>query len=222
MPGAASDVGFGTWGAPWIASFVCEVATRALKHQWYQKWLVHRRLRPEEFGGRVEVQQLGGATYPFHEDLFSSGVLDVIEEKFGGTHLLPQAYPEGSPVHTAYGSGHATVAGACVTALKWFFDGSAEVIDPVIPDPADPARLIPYVAPPGEGPLTVEGELNKLASNISQGRNIAGVHWRTDANAANTLGEEVAIRMMKELGALASEPFGGMSLTRFDGTTIVI
>ena len=35
--------------------------------------------------------------------------------------LLPMAYTPGSPAHPAYGAGHATVAGACVTILKAFF-----------------------------------------------------------------------------------------------------
>jgi hypothetical protein len=223
LSGSPVDIGFGTFGAPAIATFVCEPATRALKHQWYQKWLVHRRLRPEEFGGHVEVQRLGRATYPFHPDLFASSVLDGsggVEDRFG-SHLLPPAFPEGSPLHTAYGSGHATVAGACVTMLKWFFDESAPIRNPVVPDPNDPTKLIPYVAPSGE-PLTVGGELNKLASNISQARNIAGVHWRTDAVEANKLGEAVAIAMLEEFGGLFNEPYGGFSLTRFDGTTITV
>lgn len=219
MSGAPADIGFGTFGAPAIATLVCEPATRALKHQWYQKWLVHRRLRPEEFGGHVEVQRLGRATYPFHPDLFNSTVLNDIFTKVG-SHLLPVAFPEGSPLHTAYGSGHATVAGACVTMLKWFFDESAIIENPVVPDPADPTKLVSYVAPKGEPPLTVGGELNKIASNISQARNIAGVHWRTDANAANRLGEDVAIAMLDELGGLFNEPYAGFSVTRFDGTTI--
>jgi membrane-associated phospholipid phosphatase len=83
---------------------------------------VHRHLRSEGFGGHVEVQRLRRAAYPFHPDLFASSVLDGphgILAMFG-SHLLPQAFPEGSPLHTAYGSGHATVAGACVTMLKWF------------------------------------------------------------------------------------------------------
>jgi hypothetical protein len=46
-------------------------------------------------------------------------------------YLVPMAYPEGSPMHPSYGSGHAAVAGACVTILKAFFEmamiGSAEV-----------------------------------------------------------------------------------------------
>jgi len=39
-----------------------------------------------------------------------------------GNFLLPMAFPEGSPMHPAYGAGHATVAGACVTVLKAFFE----------------------------------------------------------------------------------------------------
>jgi hypothetical protein len=224
LSGAPADIGFGTFGAPAIATLVCEPATRALKHQWYQKWLVHRRLRPEEFGGHVEVQRLGHATYPFHPDLFTSSVLDGPKGIFAtfGSHLLPVAFPEGSPLHTAYGSGHATVAGACVTMLKWFFDESTIIKNPVVPDPADPTKLIPYVAPSGEAKLTVGGELNKLASNISQARNIAGVHWRTDANEANKLGEAVAIAMLEELGGLFNEPYSGFSVTRFGGTAITV
>jgi hypothetical protein len=182
---------------------------------------VHRRLRPEEFGGHVEVQRLGRANYPFHSDLFNSSVLDQIFSKYGA-HLLPIAFPEGSPLHTAYGSGHATVAGACVTMLKAFFDGSAIIKNPVVPDPNNPAASIPYVASAGEPPLTVEGELNKLASNISQGRNIAGVHWRTDATEANKLGEKVAISMLSDMRGIYNEAFYGFSLTRFDGTTITV
>ena len=215
--GALADIGFGTFGAPAILTLVCEVASRALKHQWYQKWGVHRRLRPEEFAGHVEVQRLGRASYPFHADLFNSGVLAQIQALPSHTHLLPLAFPEGSPVHTAYGSGHATVAGASVTVLKAFFDESAIIQNPVVPTP-DGSALVPHTG----APLTVGGELNKLASNISQGRNIAGVHWRTDATEANKLGEEVAISILHDMQHLSREPFAGFSLTRFDGTTITV
>lgn len=216
--GAVSEVGFGTFGAPAIATLVCEAATRALKAQWYQKWLVHRRLRPEEFGGHVEAQRLALGTYPFHNDLMiTSTVLPAIAAAFGGTNLLPLAYPEGSPQHTSYGSGHATVAGACVTMLKAFFDDQTPIINPVVPD-AGGMTLLPYAGPT----LTVGGELNKIASNISQGRNIAGVHWRTDAGEANKLGEEVAISMLRDMREMYNEPFTGFAFTRFDGTAINI
>jgi hypothetical protein len=168
----------GTFGAPAIATLVCEPATRALKHQWYQKWLVHRRLRPEEFGGHVEVQRLRRAAYPFHPDLFASSVLDDPQGILAtfGSHLLPQAFPEGSPLHTAYGSGHATVAGACVTMLKWFFDDST-VIKKVVPDPYNPAKLFPYVAPPVRRNLrsgrAQQARFQHLASSQHRGRALA-------------------------------------------------
>ncbi|HET9530617.1 MAG TPA: vanadium-dependent haloperoxidase [Blastocatellia bacterium] len=218
-PGAKAQVGFGTFGGPDILATVCEASTRALRGVWYQKWLVHRRLRPETFGGRVEVIRLGRRTladYPIHQDLFNSSVLNSIFSKFG-THLLPLAFPEGSPLHPAYGAGHATVAGACTTVLKAFFDENDIVPSPVVAS-ADGRSLEPFVGPP----LTVGGELNKLASNIATGRNIAGVHWRTDGTESILLGEEIAISMLRNMETTFKESFQGFKLTKFDGTTITI
>ena len=82
---------------------------------------------------------------------------------------MPQAFPEGSPTHSSYGSGHATVAGTCVTILKAFFDETDTVKNPVVPN-ADGTALVPYE---GE-PLTVLGELNKVARNVAVGRNGVG------------------------------------------------
>lgn len=48
-----SQEGFATFGPPHILSLVAEVMTRALKAAWFQKWFVHRSLRPEEFGGLI-------------------------------------------------------------------------------------------------------------------------------------------------------------------------
>lgn len=225
VPGSIAQVGFATFGGPYILALLTEVSTRALKAVWYQKWLVHRRLRPEEFAGRVENIRLGNrslADYPIDSDLFDSSVLDAIMNGIGsfagtGNYLLPMAFPEGSPMHTAYGSGHATVAGACVTILKALFDGSAVIPNPMVPT-ADGSALVPFVGPA----LTVEGELNKIASNVSQGRNIAGVHWRTDATESNLLGEAVAISVLRDQRATYNEPFNGFTFNKFDGTTITV
>jgi hypothetical protein len=130
--------------------------------------------------------------------------------------LLPQVYPEGCPTHTAYPAGHATIAGACVTILKAFFKESFAVPAPVQSD-ATGSALLPY-----NGALTVGGELNKLASNISYGRDAAGVHWRSDGSEGLKLGEEVAIHLLRDHKVLNKEPFAGFSLTKFDGTTITI
>lgn len=131
--GSHAQVGFGTFGGPHILALLTEVSTRALKAVWYQKWLVHRRLRPEEFGGRVEVHANGAASYPINPELLNSPVLNEVFNRYDGSLLLPMAFPEGSPMHTAYGAGHATVAGACVTILKAWFDESAVISDPVVP-----------------------------------------------------------------------------------------
>ena len=61
-----------------------------------------------------------------------------------------------------------------------------------------------------------------LASNIATGRNIAGVHWRTDGTESILLGEEIAISMLRNMESTFKEPFQGFRLTRFDGTTITI
>ncbi|MGC9669570.1 vanadium-dependent haloperoxidase [Planosporangium sp. 12N6] len=214
-----NQAGFGTYGSPHLLSLVTEVATRALKAAWYQKWYVHRRLRPEEFGGRVHLHMTGKRDYP----MIDSEVLDsaAVKRTFArhGSYLLPQAFPEGSPTHPAYGSGHATVAGACVTVLKAWFDESYVLADPVVPAKSG-TTLVPYVGPDAEQ-LTVGGELNKLAANIATGRNMGGVHWRTDFTAAVRLGEEVAIGILRELVRTTHEE-ASFSFGRFDGTTMTI
>lgn len=210
-----AQVGFAQCGGPHILSLVTEVATRALKAVWYQKWFVHHRLRPEEFGGRVHNHVTGAARYPIHADVLNSPVLRAVNQKYG-TFLLPQAFPEGSPTHTSYGSGHSTVAGACTTILKAFFDESDIVRNPKVPN-EDGTALIPYVGPS----LTVGGELNKVASNVANGRNGAGVHWRTDAVNSLRLGEEVAIGILEEQKLTYNDEVT-MSLTKFDGSRITI
>ncbi len=217
------QAGFGTFGNPALLTLVTEPAPRALKAVWFQKWQVHRRLRPEAFGGRVEAMRLNLGNYPVHQDLLagSSVLSTTLAQK--GSHLLPQAFPEGSPQHPSYGSGHATVAGACVTMLKAFFNEDTVIPDPMQINPADGGQtLVPYKIASARNALTVGGELNKLASNIATGRNIAGVHWRTDAVESMKLGEAIGISMLRDMRATYNEPFSGYSLTKFDGTTITV
>jgi hypothetical protein len=47
--------GFITFGPPHVLDCVARVANAALKASWRHKWLVHRRIRPEAFGGRVHI-----------------------------------------------------------------------------------------------------------------------------------------------------------------------
>jgi hypothetical protein len=216
---SATQAGFSTFGGPHIATLLCEVSTRALKAVWNQKWVVHRRLRPEVFAARIHRRLNSGATYPIHPDILTSINTNTRLGGFmpAGNALLPQAFPEGSPLHPAYGAGHATVAGACVTILKAWFDESAVIQNPVVPDSTGQV-LTPYVGTP----LTVGGELNKIAANVALGRNIAGVHWRSDATESLKLGEEVALGILRDQKKCYNEPFAGFSLTKFDGTTITV
>ncbi len=213
---SGTEGGFVTFGAAHILDVVTKVARVALEAAWFQKFLIHRRLRPEEFGGRVHNHLIGKASYPIHKELLDSQVVSQVFNQFG-TYLLPMAYPEGCPTHPAYPAGHACIAGAGVTVLKAFFNESF-----VIPNPveviSDESSLVPYVGTP----LTIGGELNKLASNIALGRDTAGVHWRSDGIEGLKLGEAVAIEILRDYSKTYNESFSGFSLTKFDGTPITI
>ena len=211
-----TQTGFGTFGPPHLAALLTEVATRALKAVWFQKWFVHRRLRPEMFAGRIHNHVTGAANYPISSDALNSAALSAVYSKYG-TYLLPMAFAEGCPLHPAYGAGHATVAGACVTVLKAWFDESHVIPNPVQPT-TDGLSLVPYTGPA----LTVGGELNKLASNVAIGRNIAGVHWRSDAAESLKLGEAVAISILRDHRGCYNESFNGFTFTKFDGTTVTV
>jgi hypothetical protein len=207
--------GFGTFGGPHILSLVAEVATRALKAVWYQKWLVHRRLRPEAFAGLVHHTKSGTAKYPVHQQILNATALGRVFSAHG-TYLLPMAFPEGCPTHPSYGAGHATVAGACVTILKAWFDETFVLPKAVVPDHT--GRLLnPYSG----ADLTVGHELDKLAANVAIGRNAAGVHYRSDYSESVLLGETLALDILEEQKQTYNEDFS-FNLTRFDGRTVTI
>ncbi|MFK7957692.1 MAG: vanadium-dependent haloperoxidase [Lysobacterales bacterium] len=215
-----TEGGFVTFGAADLLSQLGEVTSQALKAAWYHKWQQHRRLRPEVFGGRVHFTLTGECNYPIHADLLNSDVIQEIARSNNGEFWLPMAYPEGSPTHPAYPAGHAVVAGACVTVLKAFFDPAGHVAQPLqVVANSNGAAVQPYDGP---DTLTVGGELNKLANNIAIGRNLAGVHWRSDGTDGLLLGEEVAIRMLRDARRTYREVTSPIDLTGFSGTTITI
>ena len=241
--------GFAHFGGPHILSLVTEVATRALKAVRFQKFNVHRRLRPEALGGLVhrfktdgtqDIKAIETIVDGLGDDLLQEVAMhnlaqnkdfdDVIQDNptnmadryadssaKQASYLLPMAFPEGSPMHPAYGAGHATVAGACVTILKAFFDHGA-IIPFCYQASVDGSRLEPY---PCSEPLTVEGELNKLCSNISIGRNWAGVHYFTDYIESIRLGERIALGVLEEQRLTYGENFS-MTVPLFDGGSVRI
>jgi hypothetical protein len=242
----AREGGFATLGGPDLLTLVSEVASRALKVVWRQKWLVHRRARPEVYGGLMQMQ-FNGHTGVVDPQATNGDEVSALRKRPYGlpawvaateaakrirkhnkmqnagtdeTLFLPMAFSAGSPSHPAYGAGHATVAGACVTVLKAWFDEDA-LLGPLLTEARKDAKrkdvaevqglLQPGARISGESfhvpqdycgadkdRMTVGGELNKLASNVSMGRSMGGVHWRSDNTRSMRLGEQIAIEILRK------------------------
>jgi hypothetical protein len=214
--------GFGSFGGPDFAGAFGELATKALNVVWWQKWFVHLRLRPEAAGGIVQLLKTGQGQ--FTDATLSNTILksNGLQQSFNkyGSWLLPLAFPEGSPVHPSYPTGHGTVGGACITLLKFIFDGSFAIPNPVVPT-SDGLSLQPYTGADATQ-LTVNRELNKLAHNVTFAHGIhAGIHWRSDSDTSMKLGEAVALNFLAERARVYNEPFT-ISLTKLDGTVATI
>ena len=243
------QVPFGTLGGPHLLALVSEVASRALHVVWRQKW-THRRLRPEAYGGLMNVQEIGvnGQKRVYGLPTWSfDGYLPKTKKVITDSdYFLPMAFTAGSPAHPAYGAGHATVAGACVTILKAWFDDTAKYADllansgkprdpsPYFPDKVDleiwdpgtvdgnTDRCLSYKEPQSPAKkMTVGGELNKLAANVAMGRSMGGVHWRTDNTRSLRLGEQISTIILSQLlPTLPEKP--SLSYTNFDGNRVTI
>jgi hypothetical protein len=233
--------GFNTFSAAWLFSLIgCAHATEA--QAFYQKWYVHRHLRPEAFGNLVDGIKTNrfGLSPSLHSTMLNSAVLPLIFQRnkelnikrnrgSNGSFFLPMEQNDGSPNHPDSPAGHAFTAGVGVTLLKAVFNvGTPEnPVDwpanaPPIEPNAEGDNAPPITQPPPR--LTVLGELNKLAANIADGRDWLGIHTRVGGNMLGlTLGEDVAIRLLNDLGYTYPESsFPGFTLTKFDGTTITV
>ncbi len=214
--------GFCTLGGPDISATIGEVAAKVLDVVWYQKWVVHLRPRPESSGGIAYLAKTGRASQvqaQLHSNFLKSEALKASFHEFN-SYFLAQAFPEGSPAHPAYPTGHGTVAGACITVLKFFYDGDFVIENPVVPSP-DGLSLEPYRGPDANR-LTVNGELNKLAHNITFGHGIhGGIHWRSDSDASILLGEAFALSFLQDKVKTYNEKMT-VRLTKLDGSTAII
>jgi hypothetical protein len=230
--GSQTQKSFGTLGGPDAAGTMCEMATRALKAAWYHKWIKDLRMRPEAYGALVQARKTNANPMPqaamdLHPDVLNSAVLPLILAEHG-SYLLPQPFPEGSPTHPCYPTGHGTVGGACITALKFFFNG-AQKIRPLLTaagkdvseSSADGLTLNTYTGSDAAN-LDLNGELNKLAWNVTTGHGIhAGIHFRSSSYWSILLGEQVALAVLRDRARSYNEPFT-VSITKFDGTTATI
>ncbi len=89
----------------------------------------------------------------------------------------------------------------------------------------DGTSLVPWSGQPGvgdAGPLTVNGELAKLAHNVTFGHGLhGGIHWRSDSDASMLLGEAVAISFLQDLACSYAEPVN-VTFTKLDGSPVTI
>ncbi len=228
--------GFALWGGPHILSLVTEVATRALKAVRWQKFNTHMRLRPEALAARIHKADIiddklnlsGDKSFASMRSKIQETVDAIREKNSNKSTLLPMAFQEGSPMHPSYGAGHATVAGACVTILKAFFDGehsldvTGECVNTAYVASDDGEKLEKVKVIGGDGKLTVNGELNKLAANISIGRNMAGVHYYSDYFDSLRMGEAIAIGILEEQALCYPKDVFTLTLETFDGDNLTI
>ena len=219
-PNPKTQNGFDTFGDPDFAATIASVARQALNVVWYQKWFVHLRHRPESGaalvwlikngqGGAVQAQPSATA--------LNSMAVQTTGAGQNGTFFLPQAFPEGSPTHPAYPTGHGAVAGACITALKFFFKNDYKFPADEVFVPSDDGCTRAQYTGPDAADLELHSELNKLAYNVSFGHGIhAGIHWRSDTETSIRLGEQVALSVLQNRAHTYNEKFT-VQLTKLDG-----
>ncbi len=237
--GSPSQHGFGTLGSSSsqagpvdAVGTIPEMATRALKASWFHKWIVNLRQRPEEVGALLQARLTNQHPMPqaaqvLNSDLLNSAALPIVHSQYG-SYLLPLAFPEGAPTHPCYPTGHGTVGGACISAIKFFFDCSQKIrplllaagSDVVVPS-EDGLSLVPYTGSDRDE-LTINGELAKLAWNVTIGHGIhSGIHFRSSSFWSILLGEQLGISILNDRAASYFEPFT-IHITKFDGTTATI
>jgi hypothetical protein len=90
---------------------------------------------------------------------------------------------------------------------------------------SDGLALVPWSGQPGTGAvppggdLDLNGELAKLAHNITFGHGLhGGIHWRSDSDSSMLLGEACAISFLADLVCTYAEPVK-ITITLLDGTT---
>jgi len=210
-PGKGSN--FLDGGGPDYLTSLAAVTRAALRTSWVTKWQNALKIRPENAAARLswltEFPEDKTNELSLWYNYFNPELLETIcqwNNKFVGTNLpfLPSLYPEGSPTHPSFPAGHACVAGACVTIMKAFLKLHNDDLTPVkwtsvfgnIKKVSDTTGELENTIDSNE---TIVGELNKLASNVALGRDIAGVHYRCDGDCGLKMGERVAISYLKSM-----------------------
>jgi hypothetical protein len=127
-----------SFGLPYVQALLAMGTSYVVRASYWQKYYVHRTVRPEAYGGLAHQRLANGVSdYPLHDDFLRSQALERSRAK-NGTYLLSQTYPEAAPFHSTYPGGATSVGAVTATLLKAFFDESRIITDPMQPDPPDP------------------------------------------------------------------------------------
>ena len=204
---------FVNFGLPDIQGTLGTVTRSSLLSAWYVKWNT-LFLRPEAYAIEVErVYRNSRNKYGVSHELLINPVIEAVRSR-NGSALLTQVYEGGAPLHPSTPSGHAAIAGACATVLKFFFDTNYEM-DVYEPD-NDGNDLVKT------GKLTTLGEeINKLACNMAIGRNWAGVNYYMDSISGLKRGEKAALSCLNELIYRYPSPVS-VNISRFNDSITTV
>jgi hypothetical protein len=203
---------FVQFSGPEVHNSIGQIAKEALRVVCFFKyhWM---RLRPEELAAKINYQSKDAKSSSDLKNFFNDALVNEIlgEIKMANNNEslhMPVVYPEGCPLHPSYPAGHAVIGAACNSYIKAMYDDSAlfSSILPPVEVQADISNKIDFanletklVNLPKEvaDKMTIGGELDKLTSNIAFGRNIAGIHYRSDAEYSFMLGELIAANFIQ-------------------------
>ena len=157
-------------GPIWIADVVNTTVKKAMQQTRYRKYK-YNRIRPEEVAWLFEFRDTltwevkkrvdkNYFEYTTRPEIANSKV------KYG-TYLLPQAYPEGSPLHPDYPQWHSTFAVVVQAFINTMFDTEYMIPNYV----ADRWLLIQ------SGSISIWNATQLFVDNIAIGRDYAWVHF---------------------------------------------
>ncbi|KAJ1618448.1 phosphatidic acid phosphatase type 2/haloperoxidase [Pavlovales sp. CCMP2436] len=227
---------------------VNHVTIGAMRVAWHTKWSMIMQIRPEVLAQRLELvrkfpelvngkRPIPGLAAIQQNMQAASGLLQMVfndNKKWTGGEeslLLALQYPEGSPTHPSHPG-----------TSRWARDGRWRMSNDPKGDARDARGRSRRQARPAEASalgdvlivyegedvseMTVNGELNKLGTNIALSRDWAGVHFRTDGDGGLLLGEEFAIAYLvdkaREYCDNGHGMFNGWLLEKFSGDVVRI
>ena len=227
-------------GLPSLHSSIQGVITACMSTAAHHKWGVQMGLRPEALAQRYHFAETLNNNSALFDDVPGfqfikdqvNGVMapfigEVQTQSTTGTALLRLTRGSGSSMDPSKPSMWSVVAGACITIFKAYLECHDE-FDQELAYPYSVIHSLTgglpttYAVPPGTT-ITINGELNKLASNLGMCQSWLGESFRSCL--AYELGEKIGIRYLEDIQRSFHESydgFEGFTLTKFDGTYTVI